>query len=114
MTESTTKLRTVLVTMLASCVVCALAWWWWRSSSWWNPTGIKLIYTWLATFSEVLNFPGWLVVMIFAPRESPAHLATKLTDTLIPILSGLFWAMLALLLMKLRRIFRGYVHKPAD
>jgi hypothetical protein len=98
--------------MLASCVVCALAWWWWRSSSWWNPTGIKPTYAWLATLSEGLNFPGWLVVTIFDTRKSPAHLATKLTDTLIPILSGLFWTLLALLLIKLRRIFRGSAHKP--
>jgi hypothetical protein len=100
--------------MFASCVICAVAWWWYRSLIWWNPNGIKRPYTWLSTLSELLNFPGWLVFMIFDPRESPAHLATKVTDTLIPTLSGIFSTLLALLLMKLWRIFRGYVHKPAN
>jgi hypothetical protein len=104
----------VLVIMLASSVICAVAWWWYGSLIWWNPDGIKQPYAWLCTFSELLNFPGWLVVMIFDLRESPAHLATRMTDTLIPTLSGLFWTLLSFLLMKLWRIFRGYVHKPAN
>jgi hypothetical protein len=62
----------------------------------------------------VLNFPGWLVCMIFDPRESPPQLATKLTGMLIPILSGLFWTLLVLLFVKLWKIFEGYVHKPAN
>jgi hypothetical protein len=103
----------VSAAMLVSCVVCALAWWWYRSLVWWNPTGIKPIYNWRSTLSELLNLPGWLVVIMFDPTESPLPLATKLTDTLIPILSGLFWTLLALLLVKLWRIGRDYVHKPA-
>ena len=78
-----------------------------------NPTGSERLYRWLATVTEVLNFPGWLVVMMLGPTEAPAHLSTKLTDTLIPTLSGLFWTLLALLLVKLWRILGGYVRKPA-
>jgi glucuronate isomerase len=110
------KHRREMATMLISFVVCALAWWWHISSSWWmnsTPTGIERLYPWLDTLTEVLNFPGWLVVMIVDPRESPMLPATKLTDTLIPILSGLFWALLVLLFVKLWRIFGGCVHKSA-
>ena len=109
------KYRLETATMLVSCVVCALAWWWNSSSRWMNstPTGIERLYPWLDTLTDVLNFPGWLLVMICDPRESPAHLATRLTDTLIPMLSGLFWTLPVLLLMKLCKIFRGRVHKPA-
>jgi hypothetical protein len=78
-----------------------------------TPTGIERLYPSLDTVTEVLNFPGWLVIMIFDPRESPKPPATKLTDTLIPIVSGLFWTLLVLLFVKLWRIFAGFVHKTA-
>ena len=106
----------VSATIVVSCLVCALAWWWHGSSTWWmnsTPSGIERLYPWLSTLTEVLNFPGWLVVMICDPRESQAQLATRLTDVLIPILSGLFWTLLAVLFVKLWRIFGGYVQKPA-
>ncbi len=102
------KYRRETATMLVSFVVCALAWWWWRTR-----TGTERLDRFLSYLAGVLNFPGWLVVTIFDPRESPMQPATKLTDILIPILSGLFWTLLALLLVKLWRIFRGHIHKPA-
>jgi hypothetical protein len=78
-----------------------------------TPTGIERLYPWLDTLTVVLNLPGWLVVIIFDARESPKPVATTLTDTLIPILSGLFWALLVFLFVKLWRIIGGYVHKLA-
>src|SRR5438309_11587959 len=51
----------------------------------WNSVG-----AWIGTTCIVVTFPGWFIVMMVSENQ----LATKLTDILIPILSGLFWGLL--------------------
>jgi hypothetical protein len=51
-----------------------------------------------------LSIPGWLIVTMFDPRET--QLANRLTDILIPFVSGLFWTSLALLVVKLFKFAR--------
>jgi hypothetical protein len=63
--------------LLVSCAACALAWWWWIART---ATGNERLNPLLSYLAGVLNFPGWLVVMIFDPRESPMLPATRLTD----------------------------------
>lgn len=99
----------VAAAMLVSCAVCAFAWHWVRTET---TTGSETLYPLLGHLAVVLNFPGWLVVTVFDPWESPAQLATKLTDTLVPILSGLFWVLLVVLFVTLSNVFGKYVRWP--
>jgi hypothetical protein len=94
--------------VLVACVVTVLAWWWQRSG---GATGIDRVDLWLTYSSLVLNIPGWFIVGMF--DKSQAQLATKLTDVLIPLLSGLIWGLVALLALKLSKTLWKYAH-PFD
>ncbi len=79
-----------------------------------NPSGIDRIYPRLDDLAELLNFPGWLVVMLFDPRQSPKPLANSMTDALIPTVSAFSWTLLAYLFVKLWKFLHRYVHARAN
>jgi hypothetical protein len=97
-------LRKAAVIMLITCMAAAIAWAWWRGGA---ATGSPSIDPWLDWFSLALTLPGWFVVEAFDPREP--QLATGLTDTLIPLLSGLIWGLLVLVVLKFSQMLRKYV-----
>ena len=92
--------------MLVACVVSALAWWWWRSGI---GTGSDRIDTPLSYLSMVFWIPGWFIVTGF--DVSQAQLATRTTDILIPLVSGIIWGLLGLLALKSFRLVMKYVHR---
>lgn len=55
------------------------------------------IEVWIGTGFLVVTIPGWFIVMMVKGDG----LATRLTDILIPILSGAFWGLLVILVAKL-------------
>ena len=97
-------LRKAAVIMLVTCIAAAIAWAWWRGGVATGSSQIDLPLDWL---SLALTLPGWFVVQTFDLREP--QLATKLTDILIPLLSGLIWGLLVLVVLKLAQILREYV-----
>src|ERR1700676_2043520 len=96
--------------MLAAGVVNALAWWWWRSGI--ATTRSDKIDTILSYSSMMFWFPGWFIVTGFA--NSQAQLATKTTDILIPLTSGIIWGLFGLLALKSSRLVMKYVHRPPN
>jgi len=72
------------------------------------------VEAWVGTACLVVTIPGWFIVTMVRGDG----LATKLTDTFIPILSGIFWGLLVILLAKLTsRVFRhsrATVAKPTQ
>ena len=93
--------------MLAACVVSALAWWWWRSGI--ATTRNDKVDTILSYLSMIFWVPGWFIVTGF--DNSQAQLATKTTDILIPLLSGIIWGLFGLLVLKWLRFVMKYVHR---
>jgi len=91
--------------MLAACVVNALAWSWWRTGI---ATGIDRIDRALSYLSMVFWIPGWLIVS--GLDKSQAQLATKTTDILIPLLSGIIWGIFGLLALKTFRFVTKHPH----
>ncbi len=62
------------------------------------------IEVWIATAFIVIDIPGWFIVAGFKAND----LATRLTDILIPILSGAFWGLLVILVTKLIKLLLRY------
>lgn len=58
------------------------------------------IEAWLGTILLVIDIPGWFVV--------GDGLATRLTDIVIPILSGAFWGLLVIVGAKLIKLLLRY------
>jgi hypothetical protein len=95
--------------MLVAWIASALAWWWWRSGA---ATGSDRINTALSYLSIAFWFPGWFIVGMFDNRQT--QLATKTTDLLVPLLSGIVWGFLGLLVLKSSRLFVKFVHRNRD
>src|SRR5713226_8653084 len=62
------------------------------------------VEAWIGTASLVVTIPGWFIVTLVRSDQ----LATKLTDILIPILSGAVWGLLAILVAKLTKLLLRY------
>jgi hypothetical protein len=99
------KFLTASSIVLVACIAAAFAWWWWRSGA---ATGIDHVDLWLTYIAMVLFVPGWFIVGML--DNSQTQLATKLTDILIPVLSGLIWGSLALIIPNFSKMLRKYVH----
>jgi len=97
------------VIMLIACIAGALAWWWWTSGI---TTGSDHIDTFLTYFSVMFWLPGWFIVGGFDNNQ--AQLATKTTDILIPLVSGIIWGLFGLLALKSSRLVMKYVHRPRN
>jgi hypothetical protein len=95
--------------MLVACVVNVLAWWWWRGGI---ATGNDHIDTLLSDLSMMFWLPGWFIVTGF--DKSQAQLATKTTDLLIPLLSGIIWGLLGLLALKSLRLVMKYFRRTGN
>ena len=81
--------------VLNAYIVSALAWWWWRN----GPTIVSdRMDAWLSYLSIVFWLPGGVIVRVFDTGQE--ELSTKSTDLLIPLLSGIIWGTVALLLLK--------------
>jgi hypothetical protein len=85
--------------VLNAYIVSALAWWWWRN-------GATIVSdrtdAWLSYLSTVFWLPGGILVSIF--EDGQEELNTKSTDLFIPLLSGIIWGIVMLLIL---RFFRG-------
>jgi len=96
--NTSTSLRfyfTEAVILLNGYIVSALAWWWWRN----GPTIVSdRMDAWLSYLSIVFWLPGGVIVRVFDSGQE--ELSTKSTDLLIPLLSGIIWGTVALLLLQ--------------
>jgi hypothetical protein len=95
--------------MLIACTASELGWWWWRGAI---ATGRDQIDTFVSYLSVMFWFPGWFIVTGF--DNSQVQLATKTTDILIPLVSGIIWGLFGLLALKSSRLVMKYVHRPRN
>jgi hypothetical protein len=57
-----------------------------------------------------MDLPGWFIVSMF----SRGGQGTRITDILIPLVSGAFWGLLVILVAKLMRLLLRYARPPAS
>jgi len=81
--------------LLNAYIVSALAWWWWGNG---ETIVSDRTDAWLSYSSTVFWLPGWILVSIFDNGQE--ELNTKSTDLLIPLLSGIIWGTVVLLILK--------------
>jgi hypothetical protein len=91
--------------MLVAYLTNLLAWWCWRGGL---ITGNDRIDSWLAYLSIVLCVPGWLILS--KGYEDPG---TRFTHILVPVLNGLIWGLLALLILKCSKVLLKYIDSSA-
>jgi hypothetical protein len=77
-----------------------VAWWWQHDSTLFSGRPIEL---WFYHIALLLNLPGWVIVSGFYDNQS-AQLAVKHPELLVPLLSGIIWGFLALLVLKSSRL----------
>ena len=86
--------------VLNAYVVSVLSWWWWRN----EPTIVSdRTDAWLSYLSIVFWLPGGAIVSVFDNGQE--ELYTKSTDLLIPLLSGIIWGTVLLLVLKFAKGF---------
>jgi len=104
-TSERLKYFRALGVVIAAYFACAIAWWWSHNS---RLVVSREIQAWLDQVALVLIAPG-LVILWMVKGEG---LERNLTDILIPIFGGIFWGLLALLILKSSIAFVKYVHPP--
>ena len=92
------KYLRILLIFLATYLASTVAWWWQHRPTLFSGS----VEVWLDYIALGWNIPGWVIVGMF--DHSEAQLRTNLTDFMIPVLSGIIWVLIALLVMRLSEL----------
>lgn len=99
-------LRPSLVFVVAY-LASLIAWWWQHRSTLFSGP----VEVWFDYIALACNIPGWVILAMF--DRSHAELRTNLSDILIPLVSGGFWGLFALLVVKLLKILGKFARASA-